>query len=379
MSKQRTIAEDIAAMRDKLAVFEREARPETNPFINSDNDEQATEAYGLEFIPKYLEKGAELFGKAKPKAVTPTAVTPKTAPAVTPPGKVYTAKPNNPNATAQVPATKPGVISPEEAAKIKAQSGEVGLATAQRRAAADAANQATAKTATTADIAAALKPGAGAVDDAAKLAKPAAGVADDAGKAAAAELKAAGAGGKLTFMKWARANPGKLALATTALGLPAGYFFGGDGQGGKEEEPSPGPGPSPSPAPGPSGDDDSALIAQITALYKDLSGSGVPDIVSALVPIKDKFEGAGGKFATDEKPMDNLRAGTDSPAAASGSDSSAPAASASGDNLGVAQMQKELMAKDPNALPKHGADGKMGPETKAALAKFPDIAAKYGF
>lgn len=43
----------------------------------------------------------------------------------------------------------------------------------------------------------------------------------------------------------------------------------------------------------------------------------------------------------------------------------------------IQAMQKEILKKDPKALPKHGADGKMGPETRAALAKYPDIAAKY--
>ena len=37
-------------------------------------------------------------------------------------------------------------------------------------------------------------------------------------------------------------------------------------------------------------------------------------------------------------------------------------------------MQKAILAKDPNALPKYGADGRMGPETQAAMAKHPEIA-----
>lgn len=36
----------------------------------------------------------------------------------------------------------------------------------------------------------------------------------------------------------------------------------------------------------------------------------------------------------------------------------------------IQAMQKKILAKDPNALPKHGADGRMGPETQAALAKY---------
>jgi hypothetical protein len=43
----------------------------------------------------------------------------------------------------------------------------------------------------------------------------------------------------------------------------------------------------------------------------------------------------------------------------------------------VKDMQEELLAKDPNALPRFGADGKLGTETAAAMAKYPDIAKKY--
>jgi hypothetical protein len=43
----------------------------------------------------------------------------------------------------------------------------------------------------------------------------------------------------------------------------------------------------------------------------------------------------------------------------------------------VKTMQDELLAKDPNALPRFGADGKLGPETAAAMAKYPDITKKY--
>ena len=43
----------------------------------------------------------------------------------------------------------------------------------------------------------------------------------------------------------------------------------------------------------------------------------------------------------------------------------------------VKSMQEELLAKDPNALPRFGADGKLGTETAAAMAKYPDIAKKY--
>ena len=43
----------------------------------------------------------------------------------------------------------------------------------------------------------------------------------------------------------------------------------------------------------------------------------------------------------------------------------------------VKDMQEEILAKDPNALPRFGADGKLGPETAAAMAKYPDISKKY--
>jgi hypothetical protein len=43
----------------------------------------------------------------------------------------------------------------------------------------------------------------------------------------------------------------------------------------------------------------------------------------------------------------------------------------------VKAMQDEILAKDPKAFPKFGADGKLGSETAAAMAKYPDIAKKY--
>jgi len=43
----------------------------------------------------------------------------------------------------------------------------------------------------------------------------------------------------------------------------------------------------------------------------------------------------------------------------------------------VKAMQDEILAKDPKALPKFGADGKLGSETTAAMAKYPEIAKKY--
>ena len=54
-----------------------------------------------------------------------------------------------------------------------------------------------------------------------------------------------------------------------------------------------------------------------------------------------------------------------------------------GTNLGIAQMQKELKAQGANlgtfGPNKDGVDGKMGKFTKDAIAKYPDIAKKYGF
>ena len=43
----------------------------------------------------------------------------------------------------------------------------------------------------------------------------------------------------------------------------------------------------------------------------------------------------------------------------------------------VQVMQNAILAKDPRALPKFHADGKLGPETAAAMAKYPDIANQY--
>jgi len=43
----------------------------------------------------------------------------------------------------------------------------------------------------------------------------------------------------------------------------------------------------------------------------------------------------------------------------------------------VKAMQDEILAKDPKAFPKFGADGKLGSETAAVMAKYPDIAKKY--
>ena len=43
----------------------------------------------------------------------------------------------------------------------------------------------------------------------------------------------------------------------------------------------------------------------------------------------------------------------------------------------VRAMQKAILAKDPNALPRFHDDGKLGPETAAAMAKYPDIANQY--
>jgi len=43
----------------------------------------------------------------------------------------------------------------------------------------------------------------------------------------------------------------------------------------------------------------------------------------------------------------------------------------------IKAMQDEILKRDPKALPRFGADGKMGSETRTALSKYPDIAKKY--
>ena len=43
----------------------------------------------------------------------------------------------------------------------------------------------------------------------------------------------------------------------------------------------------------------------------------------------------------------------------------------------VQAMQTAILAKDPGALPKFHDDGKLGPETAAAMSKYPDIVNKY--
>ena len=398
MSKQRTVAEDIASLRDKLELIEKKVDFEPNPFIDSDNDEQANEAWGLENTPKvaaklpgWLEKASELFGKTKPAAVTP--------PKVTPPGVVHTARPNNPNIAAEVPGFKTGALSPEEAARIKAAHGEVGLAAAQRKAAEEAAAAAAKKTAQSNDLAAALKPKAGATDSVARTsvsganqgAQAGASSADEAAKAAAVkaaskEMEAAHASGRASYLQWVKNNPGKVALIAAAVGVPAGYFLSGDdGQGAQTPDANAGADGSGGSGAGGSGagesSEDLALIAEITALYKELSASGIADIVTALVPIKDKFEKAGGKFATDagSNATANTTGGPNMGQVNKSGRLSAEEITASGGNLGIAQMQDELVAKDPGALPVHGVDGKMGPETRRALAKNPEVAARYGF
>jgi len=43
----------------------------------------------------------------------------------------------------------------------------------------------------------------------------------------------------------------------------------------------------------------------------------------------------------------------------------------------VQKMQNAILQKDPNALPKYHADGKLGPETIGAMQKYPDIAKQF--
>jgi len=67
------------------------------------------------------------------------------------------------------------------------------------------------------------------------------------------------------------------------------------------------------------------------------------------------------------------------PAAAPAAEpAAAPAAGNSTANIPydpkVKELQRKILAKDPQALPKFGDDGKLGPETKAAMAKYPEFA-----
>jgi RNA polymerase sigma factor (sigma-70 family) len=43
----------------------------------------------------------------------------------------------------------------------------------------------------------------------------------------------------------------------------------------------------------------------------------------------------------------------------------------------IQDLQNAILARDPKALPRYGADGKMGKETRAAMAKYPDIAKQF--
>lgn len=56
----------------------------------------------------------------------------------------------------------------------------------------------------------------------------------------------------------------------------------------------------------------------------------------------------------------------DNPGAAAGQGGTPPSGAASTD---VKALQQRILAKDPKALPQHGADGRMGPETQAAMKR----------
>lgn len=43
----------------------------------------------------------------------------------------------------------------------------------------------------------------------------------------------------------------------------------------------------------------------------------------------------------------------------------------------VQKLQQAILKRDPKALPRYGADGKLGKETRTAMAKYPDIAKQY--
>jgi hypothetical protein len=85
----------------------------------------------------------------------------------------------------------------------------------------------------------------------------------------------------------------------------------------------------------------------------------------------------------DDPALTTLFAAYDKVKPSWSSDQAAPAAPAAGANLGLAQMQKELKAQGANlgtfGPNKDGIDGKMGKFTKDAIAKYPEIAKKYGF
>lgn len=86
---------------------------------------------------------------------------------------------------------------------------------------------------------------------------------------------------------------------------------------------------------------------------------------------------AGLGWAGANYAMDKVKKPYDDEIIASKPTGNTPAAGGQGTQSNLLAMQKAILAKDPKALPKHGADGKMGPETRAAMAKYPDIAAKF--
>jgi hypothetical protein len=123
------------------------------------------------------------------------------------------------------------------------------------------------------------------------------------------------------------------------------------------------------------------------------SGSQTPSIsiggYSMFHPGAEKFKdgdedekdsGGGGDTA-------NLSPDQVSTSSGSGSDGVYAANAAPGTSLAkikpipfdpkVKAMQKAILSKDPRALPKFHDDGKLGPETAAAMAKYPDIANMY--
>lgn len=119
------------------------------------------------------------------------------------------------------------------------------------------------------------------------------------------------------------------------------------------------------------------------------SGSNTPSITiggySMFHPGAEKFKDGD----EDEKPAGGGGDSTSSAANQGGSGGASvhAADSAPGTSLAkikpipfdpkVQAMQKAILAKDPRALSKFHADGKLGPETAAAMAKYPDIANQY--
>jgi len=120
------------------------------------------------------------------------------------------------------------------------------------------------------------------------------------------------------------------------------------------------------------------LVASKAARDRSPNLSLAGDIAGSFVLPGGFLAGLG--WAGANYAMDKLKKPYDDEIIASKPTGNTPAGGAAGGQgaqSNLLAMQKAILAKDPKALPKHGADGKMGPETRAAMAKYPDIAAKF--